>query len=189
MVYNSGQQQARAPARKGQRGSGGRAARRDDPPHRPAAQGSIGKFYATLQKLAAMGNPGPMLSKNFLGVPPAMLILRSTGIALRCQLQPLNQEVNQVIPTGKDPRTPSGLDSMAKRLTPDAPVAEQGLLIIAPFPYRMAQQGQESETAPHRRAVLLALPTVGLAMGALGLEPVVLFVGALPARPTRLRHV
>jgi len=42
------------------------AARRDDPPHRHHAQGSMSKWYATLEKLAAMGNPGPMRSKNFL---------------------------------------------------------------------------------------------------------------------------
>ena len=29
----------------------------------------MSKLYATLSKLAAMGNPGPMLSKNFLATP------------------------------------------------------------------------------------------------------------------------
>src|SRR5262245_23161138 len=42
------------------------AARRNDPPHRHHAQGSISKLYATLVKLAAMGTPGPTPSKNFL---------------------------------------------------------------------------------------------------------------------------
>jgi hypothetical protein len=29
----------------------------------------MSKFYATLEKLAAMDHPGPMLSNNFLVVP------------------------------------------------------------------------------------------------------------------------
>ena len=45
------------------------AAQRDDPPHWHHAQGSMSKWYATLEKLAARGNPGLMLSKNFLAVP------------------------------------------------------------------------------------------------------------------------
>jgi hypothetical protein len=45
------------------------AARREDPQHRHHAQGSMSKWYATLEKLAARGNPGLMLSKNFLAVP------------------------------------------------------------------------------------------------------------------------
>ena len=42
------------------------AARREDPPRRHHTQGSMSKLYATLSKLTAMGNPGPMLSNNFL---------------------------------------------------------------------------------------------------------------------------
>jgi hypothetical protein len=45
------------------------AARQAYPPHRHHAQGSMSKFYATLEKLAAMDHLGPMLSNNFLVVP------------------------------------------------------------------------------------------------------------------------
>jgi hypothetical protein len=36
----------------------------------------MSKWYATLEKLAAMGNPGPMLSKNFLAIPQGKIIPR-----------------------------------------------------------------------------------------------------------------
>ena len=42
------------------------AARREDPPRRHHTQGSMGKLYATLSKLTAMGNPGPRRSNSFL---------------------------------------------------------------------------------------------------------------------------
>ena len=72
---------------------------------------------------------------------PAILSLRSTGIELRFQLKTLNQAVYQVIPTGKDHITHSGLDIIEKRLTPGEHLAEQGILIIAPFQNRMEQKG------------------------------------------------
>jgi hypothetical protein len=119
----------------------------------------------------------------------AILILRSTGIELRFQLKALNQEVYQVIPTGKDHITHEGLDIIEKRLTPGEPWAEQGIRVIAPCQYRREQKGQEMETEPHRREVLLARPKVVRQMVALGLEHGVLVVCDLPAPPTRWRHM
>jgi hypothetical protein len=53
----------------------GPAARREDPPHRHHAPGSMSKCYATLEKLAVMGNPGPRLSHNFLVARLVMVAL------------------------------------------------------------------------------------------------------------------
>ena len=122
-------------------------------------------------------------------VASAILILRSTGIELRFQLKAPNHEVYQVIPTVKDHITHEGLDIIEKRLTPGEHLAEQGILVITPFQYRMEQKGQEVETEHNHREGLLAMPKGVLQRVALGLEHVVMFVFDLPAPTTRLRHV
>src|SRR5215470_17445827 len=61
------------------------AARRDDPPHRHHAQGSMSNLYATLEKLAAMGNPGPMRSKNFLATPQLDIDLWTELLCTLCR--------------------------------------------------------------------------------------------------------
>jgi len=82
-VYKSGQQQARAPARKSQRGSCGRQPSLASLTQRMRMAGSEARVPATPAphtrinkqilchsvEAAAMGNPGPMLSNNFLVVP------------------------------------------------------------------------------------------------------------------------
>src|SRR5215831_9571389 len=124
-VCKSRQQQARAPARQGQRGRCGwppslsvcawPAARRDDPPHRHHAQGSISKWYATREKLAAMGNPDPMLSKNFLrenndATQPLDAIGAAEATARRARIA---QDRRRVVLVGAD--TPQSCWAMAVR--------------------------------------------------------------------------
>ena len=94
-----------------------------------------------------------------------------------------------MIPPVKDHKTHEGLDSLEQRLTPGEHLAEQRRLVIAPFPSRMEQKGEEVETAQNRGEGRRAMPKVVRQLVALGREPVGLCVGALPAPTTRWRHV
>ena len=111
---------------------------------------------------------------------------RSTGIDLRVELKPLDHEIHQVSPTVKDHIPRSGPDILEKRLAPGQHPTQQGILVIAPFQYRMEQKGQEVKTEQKRGEVLLAMPTGVLQMVAFGLQYVMLFVCDLPAPTARL---
>jgi len=89
----------------------------------------------------------------------------------------------------KDHRPRSGLDSIAKRLAPGQYLAQQRVLVIAPFQHGMEQKGQQGAAQHKRRQILLAMPKVVRQMVPLGLEHVGVFVVDLPAPATRLCNV
>ena len=78
---------------------------------------------------------------------------------------------------------------MEKRLAPGKHLAQQRVLVIAPFQHGMEQKGQQVEAEQKRRQIRLAMPKVVLYMVALGLEHIVVFVFDLLAPPTRSRNV
>src|SRR5262250_3429177 len=78
---------------------------------------------------------------------------------------------------------------MEKCLAPGQYLAQQRVLVIAPFQYGMEQKSEQVEAQHKRRQMLLAMPKVVLQMVPLGLVHVVVFVFDFPSPAPRLGNV
>ena len=123
-----------------------------------------------------------------LGMGQQFSFWLSAGIERRLSRKALTHAIAQVIPTVKDPRAGAGPESVETWLASGEPPATPRGRVLTPRHHGVAQQGAQVEAAPHRGAGRRARLTGGLAMVALGLEPLGVCLVELPPPTACGRH-